>query len=162
MRLIRLLPPFFIGFALLYIVLIQLRGFMAARQVPTEYFRFFGKEHQELALFTTNVVLHLVPEALVLVGGVVASVYLLNGSRVLNAATFALGAVVSYIFWLVYYQAVAQAQVHGEPNLNWQELVAQLQAPWWAAPALLSPAVGVGLGVWLATRGNHAAALTEA
>jgi len=117
MRLIRLLPPFFIGFALLYIVLIQLRGFMAARQVPTEYFRFFGKEHQELALF---------------------------------------------IFWLVYYQAVAQAQVHGEPNLNWQELVAQLQAPWWAAPALLSPAVGVGLGVWLATRGNHAAALTEA
>ncbi len=162
MRLIRSLLPFFNGFVWLYIVLIQLRGFMAARQVPVEYFRFFGKEHQELALFTTNVALHLIPEALALIAGVVISAYLFKGSRSLNAAMFALGAVVSYVFWLVFYQATAQANVNGEPSLNWQELLAQFQAPWWAAPALLSPVIGVTVGVWLTTRGNHAAEPAEA
>jgi len=157
MRMIQSLPPFFFGFAWLYLVLIQLRGFMAARQVPEGYLRFFGNENQELVLLTTNVALHLVPEALVLIGGVTLSAYLFKGSRGFNAAMFALGAAVSYVFCLVFYQAVAQAQAHATPSLSWQHLLAQFQVPWWAAPALLSPVIGVAVGVWLATRGKHAA-----
>jgi hypothetical protein len=162
MRLIRSLPPFVFGFSCLYVVLIQLRGFMAAREVPVEYFRFFGNEHQQLALFTTNVALHLVPEALLLIGSAALSAYLFKGSRRFNAAMFALGAVVSYAFCLMFYQAVAQTQSNGKPSLNWQELVAQFHAPWWTVPALLSPIIGVAAGVWLVTRINNAAARAEA
>jgi hypothetical protein len=157
MRLIKSLPPVFFGFALLYAVLIQLRGYMAARQVPVEYFKFFGKEHQELALFTTNVALHLVPEALVLTGGVVLSVYLFKGSRGFTCAMFTVGAIVSYFFWLVFYWAIAQSQVNGTLGLSWRELLAPFHAPWWNLPTLLSPVIGLGVGTWLAMEGNHAA-----
>ena len=162
MHFTRSLLPFSIGFGLLYVVLIELRGFLAARQIPVEYFRFFGKEHQELALFTSSVALHLIPEALVLIGGVLFCTGTLKGSRSFNAGMFALGAVVSYCFWLVFYQVAAQAQLTGAPGLNWQGLFRQIQAPWWATPALLSPLIGLGVGVWLATRGKHAAGPTEA
>jgi len=162
MRLSRSLPPFFLGFVWLYFVLITLRGFMAALQVPVEYFMFFGKAHQELALFTANVALHLVPEALAFIAGVLLSAYLFRGSRGFSAAMFALGAIASYIIWLLLYQAVAQAQVNGTTGLSWQDLLTPFHAPWWAAPALLSPIIGLAAGIWLVTKGKHAAVRAEA
>ena len=162
MRISRSLLPFCIGFGLLYVVLIELRGFLAARQVPIEYFRFFGKEHQELSLFITNVVLHLVPESIVLILGVLVCSRALKGSSTFNAGILAFGAAVSYFFWLLFYQVVAHTQTGAESQRFWQDFLRQFSAPWWAMPALLSPLIGIGLGVWLVTKRGHAAGKTEA
>ena len=141
MRYLRPLGAFLLGFTWLYLVQIQFRGFLAARQVSADYFRFFGAEHQDLALFTVKVALHLIPEALAMIGGLMLSAFWFKGKRGVNAAAFAFGAVVSYVFWLVVYHAAARAREHGTASVNWSELFAQFQAPWWTAPALLSPSL---------------------
>ena len=112
--------------------------FLAARQVPIEYFRFFGEEHQELSLFITNVVLHLVPESIVLILGVLVCSRALKGSSTFNAGILAFGAAVSYFFWLLFYQVVAHTQTGAESQRFWQDFLRQFSAPWW-------PAVGAPL-----------------
>ena len=158
MRLLRPFLSFAIGFGFLYFVLVEVRGFMAARGVPAGYFSFFGKEHQELALFAMNMALHLVPEVILLVSGMAVCTLLLKGRRVFNAAMFAVGAAVSYAFWLLFYQFAAHAQTAGAPVLNWQELLRSFQGPWWASPSLVSPFVGIAIGVWLAAKSGSSAA----
>ena len=146
------------GFGLMYLVLIELRGFLAARQIPVGYFRFFGKEHQEFALFLSKIGLHLAPESLALIGGVIVCTQVLRGSRSANTRTLALGAAASYCFWLLFHHVIGQAQQTGAPGFDWAGFARQFQVPWWALPSLLSPFVGLAVGAWLATRKSDAPA----
>jgi hypothetical protein len=132
-----------------------LRGFLAARQVPVGYFEFLGKPHLELALFLISVVVHLIPEVVALAAGVAISTFLLRGVRAENAIGFDSGAVTSYFFFLIFYRLSIQA--NGDLGVNWRELVQSFYGPWWAAPTILSPVVGLCIGVWMALKYNRAA-----
>lgn len=161
MHIARLLVAFSTGFGLLYLVLIEVRGFLAARQIPKTYFDYFGKENQELSLFVMNVFLHLIPESLLFCGALILLARVLKGNVLSTTLSIALGAILSYVFWITFYFVVSQADDSNSVGIPWAQLPRQFLVPWWAVPNLLSPWPGLGVGFWLALRNHHRRALSE-
>ena len=133
---------FIYGFFLMYFVCIWFTGFMAARQISREYFRFFatyGAAGKEAAHAVLNIALHLFPTVLLLGAGVfLATKVSSEGSRTIGLATI-LGGAASYVFWLIYFSTQDQDQAW---SLS-AALASYIQAPWWAWPAIAAPILGL-------------------
>ena len=114
MHFLRRLVPLLIGFGSTYVSLVLIRGFMASRLVPIEYFKLFSKENSGIALFLMNLVKYMVPETLVLVGGAVMTSRLLLPSRGFNLVMFTAGAAACYFSWLVFYRTLVLHSTLGD------------------------------------------------
>ena len=139
------------GFALMYFVCIWFTGFMAARQVSREYFRFFapyGPTGREAALALLGVAQHLLPTILLLGLGVLLATHVARQDRRAIGRSTVLGCALSYAFWLVYYSVLGS---EGTWSLS-AMLGPYVHAPWWALPTLLAPFLGLALAYSLLPR----------
>ncbi len=140
---------FVYGFVLMYFVSIWFTGFMSARTISTEYFKFFrslGPNGLETGHALLGVGLHLIPTLLLLLAGILGAVYLCAPEKRRSAAACVIaGAVASYLFWIAFYASEFSLFAVFLP------LVA---APWWAWPSIVTPlfALAVAGGVALTPR----------
>ena len=151
MRALRLTFAFVYGFALMYFVCIWVAGFMAARQIPQEYFRFFasyGSAGKEVALALLGIALHLLPTLLLLSAGILAATFASKQNRRVIGVAAVLGAASSYCFWLVYFSTLG---TNGTWSLS-AALAPYFQAPWWAWPNMVAPFLGLALAFLLLPR----------
>jgi len=141
MQRLQYLAAFVYGFVLVFFVCVWMAGFMAAREVPVEYFKFFadyGHRGKELGLAVLSLAQHFVPTVCLLVLGVVLPAWLSTSKRRQIGLSILLGGVVSYFFWAYFYS------LEGQPASWFQQLLATYaQAPWWAIPAMVAPFVGL-------------------
>jgi len=121
------------GFVLFYFVWVWVGGVMAARQVPSAFFTFFG---QEPALALISFGLHFLPSVVLIVLGTVLFAVPFRRQALVVARYVLAGAVLSYVFWLAVF--ALQGPPEGVATLS--KLFNQFRAPWWAWPALIAPA----------------------
>jgi hypothetical protein len=159
MKVLRRLLSFAYGFLLMYFVSIWFTGFMAARQISREYFRFFapyGPFGKEAAHAVLGVALHIIPDLLLLVAGVLLVTIVFTRDRRASGVVAILGAAMSYIFWVAYFSADGN-------NETWSLAAAldpYIKAPWWAWPTIVAPGLGLTVAYALLPKSNgrHAGA----
>jgi hypothetical protein len=130
------------GFVLMYFVAIWLTGFLAARAVPVEYFRYFssmGEGGKIAAHALLSLGLHALPTALCLLAGTAAAAYLPSTHRRTVGLFVIAGAVVSYVFWVSFYSFTPPLSEFSPFSV----IQPYIQAPWWLWPQLASPAVAL-------------------
>jgi len=132
MRTFRLAAAFAYGFVLFYFVWVWVGGFMAARQVPSSFFKLFG---QEPALALISFGFHFLPSVALLVVGTLLFAFPFGNQARTVARSVLAGAILSYVFWVVIF--ALQGSPESVPILN--KLLAQFRVPWWAWPALVAP-----------------------
>jgi hypothetical protein len=150
MQRLRYVAAFVYGFVLSYFVVIWLAGFMAARQVPAEYFGYFaayGQFGREAALALLSLVTHFIPTLCLLSAGLLLPAWLAQSSRRQVGIAALAGALASYAFWLYFYSLPRNGGT--SPS---EALLALLRAPWWALPAVVGPLVGFVMAYALFTR----------
>ena len=132
MRALRLVAAIAYGFVLFYFVWVWFGGFMAARQIPSSFFKLVGQENA-LALISFG--FHFVPTVSLLLLCTLLFAVPFKSQAPLVARTVVAGAVISYVFWLLLF--TLQGTQDGAPLPA--HFVAQFQVPWWAWPALAAP-----------------------
>ena len=150
MQRLRYAAAFAYGFVLSYFVVIWLAGFMAARQVPAEYFGYFaayGQFGREAALALLSLVTHFTPTLCLLSAGLLLPAWLAPSCRRNVGFSALAGALASYAFWLYFYSLPSNGGT--SPS---EGLLALVRAPWWALPSVVGPLVGFAAAYALFTR----------
>ena len=132
MRTLRSAAALAYGFVLFYFIWVWFGGFMAARQVPSSFFKLVG---QEPALALISFGFHFLPTVALLVLCSLLFALAFKGQARTVARTVVVGAVISYVFWLLFF--AMQGTPKGASFIA--ELLAQFHTPWWAWPALAAP-----------------------
>jgi hypothetical protein len=145
---LRAVASFLLGAVLYYAVVVYVGGFLAALTVPRSYFEYFGHENVSSALAVLNFGTWGLPVVLVIAGGTLVGLRLIGGSWYATTMAMFVGMVACFVYWqLVSALFVANAGQVSFPAA----FVRTFVPPWFATPNLLSPWVGLGLGVWLYT-----------
>jgi len=144
MRPLRTFVGALLGGLLLYVALIELRGFLAARPIPEWYFPLFGENNAELALAFIGVLVHLLPEGLFIAVAMLLTVRLLSKEDRTMLVPVVCGMVVCYLALLAIYGAHISA------------------VEWWSIPIVVSPLVGLLFGAWLCRRTRAPTDLADA
>ena len=145
MRTLRSAAALVYGFVLFYFVWVWFGGFLAARQVPSSFFQLVG---QEPALALISFGFHFLPTVALLVLCSMLFALPFKGRARTVARTVVVGAVISYVFWLL---SFAMQGTPKEASFI-AELLAQFRAPWWAWPALAAPPTALALAYVAAPR----------
>ena len=132
MRNLRFAAALAYGFVVFYFVWVWFGGFMAARRVPSSFFKSVG---QEPALALISLGFHFVPTVALLLLCSLLFALPFKGHAQAVARTVVVGAVVSYVFWLLLFAAQSTSQ--GASFIT--ELLRSFHAPWWGWPALAAP-----------------------
>ncbi len=141
-----------VGFWLYYFVVVFVGGFLAAVNIPSEYFRFFGREYSGVAHALLGTMLHAVPTALLIAAGVLAVERFWPKRPALAALPYFLGMVCFVIAWESS-QATGCLPSQDNTSTCAQGILQSLPAlPWWAWLQVASPWVGLGLAQWLLKR----------
>ena len=143
----------FAGMFLYQSFVVVLTGHLAAVAVPEQYFLWFGKPHQALALSILD--LAIAVPVFVLVSGAVLVVCrgLKSRSKPLLASVL-VGMFLCYIYgavsFLVFVPAGMPAEFKPYPTaVRLQQLI---YPPWWSLPTLIAPWFGFGFAAWLLRR----------
>ena len=154
MRTLRIAAVFIAGIWLYYAAVVLTGGFLAALAVPPNYFAFFGRDHNELALAVLFLFGWAIPVAVLVTGGVLAINSLLaHGERSVGAPALA-GMVLSFLYWALvsvgFFSTAEQSRFAVA-----EALLANFTVPWWAAANLLAPWAGFALALWLISRAKR-------
>ena len=145
MRTLRFAAALAYGFVVFYFVWVWFGGFMAARQVPSSFFKLVG---QEPALALISFGFHFLPSVALLVLCTLLFAAPFKAQARTVARTVVVGASISYVFWLLIF--AMQSTPEGTPLLV--QLLAQFRTPWWAWPALAAPITAFTLAYVTATK----------
>jgi hypothetical protein len=161
---VRLLLAFVAGALFYQAFVVQFGGVLAAIAVPKAYFDGFGRAHRQVALALVELVTMGLPKALLVAGGTLAAMRLLEAPvRPLLVALF-VGLFACHAYWVA--QAVLllpQDLPQGLPQVLPPDqpvtpfppgavLMQMLFPPWWSWPNVLSPWAGFAVAAWLVLR----------
>ena len=138
------------GALLHYVAVVYLGGLLAAIGVPGAYFTFFGHERTELALALLNFVLWALPVLVAVFLGALVVLRALHGTQRTHAWALALGMLVAFVYWQVTFVGVAPSESTSMLSFG-QALISTLFSPWWIAPNVVAPWLGLALAVLLAS-----------
>ena len=137
---------------------VVMSGYLAAVELPTQYFAWFGKPQQGLALTVLD--LAIASAIFVLVSGAVIAVCRIfrNGSVALLFAILA-GMLLCWLYWTVGFFVFAPQDL--DSNVTLYPMKTGLQplifGPWWSLPSTLAPWCGFAFAAWLLRQGSQAA-----
>lgn len=158
MRWLHLSAAMLAGIAIYQLFVVVLNGYLAALAVPRQYFMWFGKPQQELALAIIQLA-SATPVFLLVSGGTLVVCRTLRSRSVplrpLLAAILG-GMLLGHLYWAVGFVAFPPAGL--SPEVDPYSLSVRLQqlfvAPWWSLPTVLAPWLGFGFSSWLLLRGE--------
>jgi len=136
---------------------VVLNGYIAAVAVPTEYFRWFGKPRQELALAILHVA-GAIPVFLLVAGAILAVCRALRSRSNHSLMALLAGMLLCFIYWAVVFVAFLPADL--PPEVKPFPVTVRIQQlfilPWWSLPTAVAPWLGFGLAAWLLRRRREA------
>jgi len=155
MRLLRHFFALAAGFAAME-VLVFVAGFLAARNMPRGYFKYFGRENQEAALALWSGVAFALP---MFVSATFMAWVMGRAIKISNKAIFVLftvGAAGSFAIYLAS-AALANTSDSSLPSALWQQLTMYWPQAYWQLPSgPWAGWLGLAFGLYLSTRGHHA------
>ena len=150
---LRLLVAVVFGVLIYQVFVVVLVGILAAVAVPTEYFAWFGKPRQELALAVLDLASAL-PVLLLVCGAVLATCRAFKTGAWPFLAALLFGMLLCFAYWTANFLFVLPSELpQGVQPYPLSTRVRQLFfLPWWAVPVALAPWLGFALGAWLLLR----------
>lgn len=136
---------------------VVLNGYLAAVAVPRQYFMWFGKPQQELALAVLQLATA-IPVFLLVSGAVLVVCRAFRSRNTPFLVAIFVGMLLCYLYWavsfLVFLPADLPAEVKPYPMaVRVQQLIF---SPWWALPTVFAPWLGFGFATWLLRRRGEA------
>ncbi len=145
------------GVFIYQLLVVVLNGYLAAVAVPKQFFAWFGKSRQEVALAVISLISAL--PVLVLVSGAVLAVCrtLRNRSTPILSAMF-VGMLLCYLYWAADFLLLSSVDLPPDVkpfpmSVRFQQLIFP---PWWALPSVSAPWLGFLFSSWLLRRRGEA------
>lgn len=150
MRWLHLGAAMLAGIAIYQLFVVVLNGYLAAIAVPRQYFMWFGRQRQELALAIIQLA-SAIPVFLLVTGCVLAVCRSLRSRSMTFLAAILVGMLLSHLYWAVSFLAFLPAGL--SPEVEPYSMSVRLQqlfvVPWWSLPTVLAPWLGFGFSSWL-------------
>jgi hypothetical protein len=150
MPVLRIVLAAVLGALLHYVAVVYLGGVLAAIGIPRAYFAFFGRERTELALALLNLVVWALPVFVAVFLGALVALRVLHGTLRSSAWALALGMLGAFVYWQVSLVVLVPSESSSMLSFG-QAFISTLFSPWWVAPNLVAPWVGLALAVLLAS-----------